>query len=44
MVGVRRALALLCILLFFSSVFKLQDVAVSGIVLKAKIFFPVCPI
>lgn len=44
MVGVRRALALLCILLVFSSVFKLQDVTVSGVVLKAKCFFPVCTI
>lgn len=41
MTEVRRVLALLCICLVFSSVFKLEDVAVSGAALRAKCFFPV---
>jgi len=40
MLGERRALALLCIILVLSSLFRLEGVAVSDIVLKAKYFFP----
>lgn len=44
MAEVRRVLALLCILLVFSSVFKLEDVPVSGGVSKAEFFFLICAI
>lgn len=41
MIEVRTLFALLCICLVFSSVFKLEDVAISGAALRAKCFFPV---
>lgn len=41
LIEMRRVLALLWICLVFSSVFKPEDVAVSGAALRGKCFFPV---